>query len=45
MGWFRGEVGKAQRGDFTVIKKKKVSDFTDRELLEAIWSDVQALKR
>jgi hypothetical protein len=45
MGWFRGEVGKAQRGDFAVIKKKKVSDFTDRELLEAIWTDVQALKR
>jgi hypothetical protein len=45
MGWFRGEVGKAQRGDFTVIKKKNLSDFTDRELLEAIWTDVQALKR
>lgn len=47
MNWFRNEVGKAQRGQFKVIKpmdpvkpKEYPRDFTDRELLEDIWKRV-----
>lgn len=47
MNWFRGEVAKAQRGEFKVIRPKDPNvqppqkvwpqDATDRELLEDIW--------
>lgn len=45
MNWFRNEVGKAQRGQFKVVKpiekpKEYPRDFTDRELLEDIWKRV-----
>lgn len=52
MNWFRGEVAKAQRGEFApAIKptgqndaKQWPKDFTDRELLEDVWRRVSALK-
>lgn len=40
MGWFRGEVTKAMRGDFKTakpIEPQYPKDFTDRQLLEDIW--------
>lgn len=53
MNWFRAEVAKAQKGQFRVAKpkdpvpakpKQYPRDFTDRELLEDLWTTVQALK-
>jgi hypothetical protein len=53
MNWFRAEVAKAQKGQFRVAKPKDPvppkpkqfpRDFTDRELLEDLWTTVQALK-
>jgi hypothetical protein len=45
MGWFRREVAKAQRGDFVTAKPMNPPrDWSDRQLLEAIWNDVQKLK-
>ena len=49
MGWFRREVTKAQRGDFKKAEPKVVvpqypRDWTDRQLLEAIWHDLQKAK-
>jgi len=45
MGWFRREVAKAQRGDFVTAKPMNPPrDWSDRQLLEAIYADVQALK-
>lgn len=66
MPWFRGEVAKAQRGEFgatppapakpqtstkpappaapTPPKPSYPKDYSDRQLLEAIWSDIQTLK-
>lgn len=48
MAWFRREVAKAQRGDFLTAQPMKPQqfprDWTDRQLLEAIWYDVQKLK-
>jgi len=49
MDWFRREVAKAQRGDFKKAEPKVAvpqypRDWTDRELLEAIWYDVQKIK-
>ena len=50
---FRDEVAKAQKGQFRVAKpkdpipakpKQYPRDFTDRELLEDLWTTVQALK-
>jgi hypothetical protein len=43
--WFRREVAKAQRGDFVTAKPMNPPrDWSDRQLLEAIWNDVQKLK-
>lgn len=53
MNWFRGEVAKAQKGQFRVAKPQEPvpakprefpRDFTDRELLEDLWTTVQQLK-
>ena len=49
MNWFRREVAKAQRGDFKKAEPKVPvpqypRDWTDRQLLEAIWSDVQKIR-
>jgi hypothetical protein len=49
MNWFRGEVAKAQRGDFKKAEPKVTvpqypRDWTDRQLLEAIWYDLQKVK-
>ena len=49
LGWFRQEVAKAQRGDFKKAEPKVTvpqypRDWTDRQLLEAIWYDVQKVK-
>jgi len=49
MGWFRGEVAKAQAGRFVTADTIKPPvevkpPLTDRQLLEAIYADVQALK-
>jgi hypothetical protein len=53
MDWFRGEVAKAQAGRFVTADTIKVPPaepvkvpppLTDRQLLEAIYADVQALK-
>ena len=49
MGWFRREVTKAQRGDFKKAEPKVVvpqypRDWTDRQLLEAIWHNLQKAK-
>jgi hypothetical protein len=48
MPWFRQEVAKAQRGDFVTAKPMKPQqfprDWTDRQLLEAIWNDLQKIK-
>ena len=47
MGWFRREVAKAQRGEFMTAAPKPQQfprDWSDRQLLEAIWHDVQKLK-
>lgn len=52
MRWFRDEVAKAKRGDFTPkpVEPPKPPepvyprDWSDRELLEQIWHDVQAMK-
>jgi len=43
MEWFRSEVAKAQAGRFITADTIKVP-LTDRQLLEAIYADVQALK-
>jgi hypothetical protein len=43
MDWFRSEVAKAQAGRFVTADTIKVP-LTDRQLLEAIYADVQALK-
>lgn len=46
MTWFRGEVAKAQRGDFKTARPVVVPPqpaMTDRQLLEAIWAKVSAL--
>lgn len=50
MNWFRGEVAKAQRGEFRAGKPaepaapKPPAGLTDRELLEDIWKTLQLLK-
>jgi hypothetical protein len=47
MGWFRREVKKAQRGEFTKAEPKAKQlprDFTDRELLEDIWQQLLAIR-
>ena len=44
MGWFRGEVKKAQRGDFKPKARQLPRDFTDRELLEDIWQQLLAIR-
>ena len=44
MGWFRREVKKAQRGDFKKPVPQYPRDWTDRQLLEAIWHDLQKAK-
>jgi hypothetical protein len=47
MGWFRREVKKAQRGDFTKAEPKTKQlprDLTDRELLEDIWQQLLAIR-
>lgn len=44
MGWFRGEVAKAQRGEFTPTQPVTPTPLTDRQLLEAIYADIQLLK-
>jgi len=49
MAFFRQEVAKAQRGDFKKAEPKVVvpqypRDWTDRQLLEAIWHDMQKMK-
>jgi len=49
MDWFRREVAKAQRGDFKKAEPKVTvpqypRDWTDRQLLEAIWYDLQKVK-
>lgn len=52
MNWFRGEVGKAQRGEFRPTApvtppspaKEYPRDFTDRELLEDIWRTLKGTK-
>ena len=54
MNWFRSEVSKAQRGEFRATgpvpppsptpSKQYPRDFTDRQLLEDLWTTVQALK-
>jgi len=49
MAWFRREVTKAQRGDFKKAEPKVLvpqypRDWTDRQLLEAIWHDMQKVK-
>lgn len=47
MDWFRGEVAKAQRGEFVPKPEKpepSIADMSDRQLLEAIYADLQALK-
>ncbi len=41
MRWFRGEVAKAQRGQFK--PKPEEPAMTDRQLLEAIWAKVSTL--
>lgn len=49
MNWFRGEVAKAQRGDFkpkpptTKPTTKYPDDYTDRQLLESIWRKLDGL--
>jgi hypothetical protein len=43
MDWFRSEVAKAQAGRFVTADTIKLP-LTDRQLLEAIYADVQALK-
>ena len=43
MHWFRSEVAKAQAGRFVTADTIKVP-LTERQLLEAIYADVQALK-
>jgi hypothetical protein len=49
MPWLRQEVAKAQRGDFTKAEPKVdvpqyPRDWNDRQLLEAIWYDLQKVK-
>jgi len=44
MPWFRREVKKAQRGDFKQPVPQYPRDWTDRQLLEAIWQDIQKVK-
>jgi hypothetical protein len=50
MGWFRGEVAKAQAGRFVTADTIQVPPTevkpppTDRQLLEAIYAEVQALR-
>ena len=45
MDWFRGEVAKAQAGRFVTADTIKVpTPPTDRQLLEAIYADLQVLK-
>lgn len=46
MNWFRGEVAKAMRGQFKPQPPKPPTDITltDRQLLEAIYRDIQAIK-
>ena len=43
MDWFRSEVAKAQAGRFVTADTMNVP-LTDRQLLEAIYADIQALK-
>lgn len=47
MNWFRGEVTKAQRGQFKPKPPPTTPPtptMTDRQLLEAIYADIQAIK-
>jgi len=47
MAWFRREVKKAQRGEFTKAQPKAKQlprDLTDRELLEDIWQQLVAIR-
>jgi len=47
MAWFRREVKKAQRGEFTKAQPKTKQlprDLTDRELLEDIWQQLVAIR-
>lgn len=47
MDWFRGEVAKAMRGDFKPkppVTPEYPRDWSDRELLEQVWRDLQTLK-
>ncbi len=50
MGWFRGEVAKAQRGEFVPKppppqpQPPQPPRLSDRQLLEAIYAEIQALK-
>ena len=46
MNWWRREVAKAQRGEFKPQPTKPPADITltDRQLLEAIYRDIQAMK-
>lgn len=53
MNWFRAEVSKAQRGEFRVTDpvpptspkpKQLPRDFTDRELMEDLWTMMHSLK-
>jgi len=45
MNWFRAEVAKAMRGEFIPQPPKPgIEGWTDRQLLEAIWTDLQGLK-
>jgi len=50
MNWFRSEVAKAQRGDFKQAATKTTvpqypRDWTDRQLFEAIWYELQKVKK
>ena len=46
MNWFRAEVAKAQRGQFKPQPPKPPTEttLTDRQLLEAIYRDIQTIK-
>jgi hypothetical protein len=50
MDWFRGEVAKAQRGEFVPKppppqpQPPQPPRLSDRQLLEAIYAEIQALK-
>lgn len=43
MNWFRKEITKSMKGQFTVKPPEPVKPMSDRELLEAIWAKVQTL--